>query len=358
MNNSLEIEAYKDMLAFNKENIQAKELYKDMQTWHLKNDKKDGVFYPTALIDKALDKAERAKLIIELEKGQPLGYEKHVDYMNRATRTYIYGVWRNTLSVYNFDNEIYKEVIKSPIPLDTPMSIYERLPEWCVYILLPNDSKLFSEGGMFGISCERARGFFVYMDYDGSPKNRKLCISVDYIAKKPNFLPFTLYLKEGVTIEDAMLDFYKSMKDNAEKSSNKLSMEELVAIKDGIAKDGEKVRTILSLLLWLCAEEPDITNIQGEPVTGEQLRLPRYAINKKTKRFIPPNNPTVFQLGKRLGSEIRQFEDKKASGDSRISSRKRPHIRKGHWHGYWKGTGQDKKFTIKWLPAVFVNSSI
>lgn len=358
MLNGTGINAYQDMLAFNKENLQAKELYKNMQTWHLKNDKKDGVFYPSALMDKELDKSERAKLLLELKKGSPSDYEKHVDYMNKSTRTYIYGVWRNTLSIYKFDSEIYKEVIKSPIPLDTPMSIYERLPEWCVYILLPDGNDLFSGNGMFGLSCERVRGFFVYMDYDGSPKDKKLCISIDYVADKPNFLPFTLLFKEGSTIEDGMLDFYKSMKKTAEKSINELRENELEVIKDGIIKDSEKVRVILSLLLWLCAEEPDITNMQGEPVTGEQLRLPKYGINKKTKRFIPPNNPTVFQLGKRLGGEIRQFKDKKATGDSRISSRKRPHIRKGHWHGYWKGTGQDKIFTIKWLPAVFVNSSI
>ena len=49
-------------------------------------------------------------------------------------------------------------------------------------------------------------------------------------------------------------------------------------------------------------------------------------------------------------------DERLGSGDSRISSRKRPHIRRGHWHGVWSGTGQNKEFKIYWQPAIFVNA--
>ena len=115
--------------------------------------------------------------------------------------------------------------------------------------------------------------------------------------------------------------------------------------------------TYLPMLLWLCAEEPDITNMMGEPLTTEQVRQPKYQ-QKKSGQFIPPNSPRIYKLGQRLGGEIREFKEQIAqSEDTRKGIAKRPHIRKGHWHGYWHGSGQDKQFVPKWLSAMFVNAS-
>ena len=69
-----------------------------------------------------------------------------------------------------------------------------------------------------------------------------------------------------------------------------------------------------------------------------------------------PETKEVYEIGKRLGGEIRTFNERITSGDSRISSRKRPHIRRGHWHGVWAGVGQNKEFKIYWQPAIFVNA--
>lgn len=92
----------------------------------------------------------------------------------------------------------------------------------------------------------------------------------------------------------------------------------------------------------------------AEAQTAAGVKLP--AADKKTGVFIPPNRPIIYNIGKRLGGEIRTFNDKIAATDSRISNRKRPHIRRGHWHGVWSGTGQNKEFKIYWQPAIFVNA--
>lgn len=60
----------------------------------------------------------------------------------------------------------------------------------------------------------------------------------------------------------------------------------------------------LPILLWLCVEDPDITNMKDERIEREQLFKPKYTIHKKTGVFVPPSQPIVFNLGKRLGSEI------------------------------------------------------
>lgn len=124
-----------------------------------------------------------------------------------------------------------------------------------------------------------------------------------------------------------------------------------------VKTDVDMLRIVLSCLLWLCAEEPDISNIIGEPINKDALRMPKYRINKKTGAFVPPEKPILYQIGSRLGGEIRTFNERIGSGDNRISARKRPHIRRGHWHGVWGGTGQNKQFKIYWQPAIFVNSN-
>ena len=66
---------------------------------------------------------------------------------------------------------------------------------------------------------------------------------------------------------------------------------------------------MLSALLWLCAEEPDISNITGEPIIRSELQAPKHTVHPKTKNFITPSMPTVYNIGKRLGGEIRQMND-------------------------------------------------
>lgn len=102
----------------------------------------------------------------------------------------------------------------------------------------------------------------------------------------------------------------------------------------------------MPILLWLCVEDPDISDIKDRRIERDELFKPKYTIHKKTGAFVPPNNPTVFNLGKRLGAEIRQYEEQLQSSDrDSPKGTKRPHIRKGHLHGYWVGKRGDQVCT-------------
>lgn len=70
--------------------------------------------------------------------------------------------------------------------------------------------------------------------------------------------------------------------------------------------------------------------------------------NKKTGAFIPPEKPLIYDVGARLGGEIRKKRDEIEHGLNSGTRTVRPHIRRGHWHGYWKGTGQNRHFDVKW----------
>lgn len=109
--------------------------------------------------------------------------------------------------------------------------------------------------------------------------------------------------------------------------------------------------SILSLLLWLCSEEPDISNIRGEPVSPEN---PVSRKVRKITRIYPAAGPTVLTVAARLGGEIRQSRDQ-VDYESGKTIRK-AHIRKAHWHGFWSGPrAGERKFSVKWLPPVLVS---
>lgn len=105
----------------------------------------------------------------------------------------------------------------------------------------------------------------------------------------------------------------------------------------------------------LCPETPDISNIQGEPIPKITLEQPKYTINKRTGVFIPPPNPFFYEIGRRLGGEIKQANDQLTNAGKGTGTGRRPHIRKAHYHGYWTGTGQNRNYIVKWISPIFVN---
>ena len=342
---------FNQMQAFNREFDDTKSIYRQMQLWQLKNTPDNGVFYPSGNLYHVSPRMMTAHVTGKIGKTA-------VDDMSHDQLTllryfwglHLFGAWRNTLSIYRIDSDIFSQIIKSPIPDDTPSTVFERLPEWCVYIDMPNQALTVITGSGRRASCS---GFWALFDVQNlagkSQRVLNLVLDIDDNIKTTHdaYQPLLIPIRDDMTVRQAILSVFDCMSHH---SSDAL-------ITRANAETEIKIIThLLSLLLWLCAEEPDISNINGEPISGEQLRMPKYRTNKKTGVFIPPSQPIIYNIGKRLGGEVRQFNEKVGTSDSRISARKRPHIRRGHWHGVWSGTGQNKHFNIYWQPAIFVNA--
>lgn len=358
--------AYQKMLDFNKNFKDTKRVYQEMQTLYLHYKFKDGVFcpsselYPIAPI-----------FLVERERGG-LGNKivNHMDERQISLLTYFWGLhtfgtWRNTLGVYRLDADIFKDVVRSPIPSDTPSTIFQRLPEWCVYMDMPKDTVSIVSEHNSSCSCD---GFWALLDYDIAPDTEKRRLVLNIVLNPSNkthtvydaYQPMRILIEDGLTVSEAFEQLF--IQDFSHDD-----MRHAIQAKKDMGNTRKLLMSLLSALLWLCAEEPDISNIQGEPLSREDIKKMGYQVNKKTGRFVPPSTPVIRELGKRLGGEIRVFKQKISDdkddisgGDEskKITRRVRPHIRSGHFHGYWKGSGQNKVFDVKWLPAIFVNSSI
>ena len=343
--------AFDKMTAFNKASPEAKEVYRKMQQWQVLNKPENGVFCPSSQLYPMSIKLMQAVASGLINKRSYADFtEQDMQTLQLFWGLHLFGAWRNTLGIYRIDKDILSDIVKSTIPNDTPSSIFSRLPEWCVYVELPHDYDVNITTDAYN---SRLLGFWALFDYQNVSSKPRLALNLVPNLKQmvnatfDQYQPIQLFIDDNLTVEQSINDWYQQVYNS--------SMDGITA---NIASnlDLKFAKTLLSSLLFLCAEEPDISNIQGEPVNKDALRLPKYRINKKTGVFIPPDKPIIYDIGKRLGGEIRTFNDKIATGDSRISSRKRPHIRRGHWHGVWSGTGQNKQFKIYWQPAIFVNA--
>lgn len=111
------------MNAFNKMFAQAKSCYKQMQAWHL-NNKPKHAFFP---LQNTLSLNKGLAALYELRGGKE---DEHI--LSVLCCLYLYGTWRNTLGIYQLDEEILKD--SKTLPDDTPVSIFYNLPDWCVYV--------------------------------------------------------------------------------------------------------------------------------------------------------------------------------------------------------------------------------
>ena len=342
--------AYQKLLDFNRANPETKEVYKKMQQWHLAEKPEHGIFCYTDALFKLSPRLARFELYGKMYPTVPLEImnEDKVGLLTYYWSLAVFGAWRNTLGIYRIDADIFSQMLEAEIPLDTPTAIFGRLPDWCVYVEFPKNA--------FFIDTDNSRvavnGFWAYADEQAVFTSYKhvLSIALDTDGKSDTqfdtMQPLHLLINDNLTIEQSV----KQLKIAAPKKRDAEAAERLRLSNVNL------MTSMLSVLLWLCADEPDITNIHGEPLSAEQMRLPKYTRHKKTGAFVPPNQPKVYDIGKRLGGEVRQFNERNSSEGSQPSSRKRPHIRRGHWHGVWKGTGQDKHFDLYWQPAIFVNA--
>lgn len=312
------------MNKFNREFSSAKDCYKKMQLAYLASKNKN-VFFPmqhTTALDMSL------YLRYQATSDDPTSDEA-IHILRTLNQLYLFGTWRNTLGIYRLDAEILKDC--KALPDDTPTEIFFNLPEWCVYLDISQANIAITQDDQ----NRHVKGFWACYDVIevNNLEHRALNFIIDTDSDDDLYLPQPLYLHADMTIEQSM-QYFDSVLESDESQST-------------------LIKGLLPYLLWLCVAEPEITH-RDEPIRRAELTRQKYSVNKKTGAFIPPDKPFLYEVGARLGGEIRKKQAEIEQGLSDGTRSMRPHIRRGHWHGYWKGTGQNRQFDVRWQPAIFV----
>ena len=256
----------------------------------------------------------------------------------------MYFAWRATKMEFRFDSDLAHELMATPVQGDIPADILRRLPSGCLYVSVDGSEII-----------EDCCGFFACFDQLTKGAAPVLNLFLDAGFHWP-VLMYTLPLS-GINLSE----FIKNRP-----QAPRLVQEVLLArcghpnpsevhTPEDVRQAGlEKILgKVLSLLLYLCSEEPDL------PDDYAPVRI-RDKMFGTQRRCIAPQNSSVWPVGVRLGALFRKAaQDAQYSGDSAEgpSGTVRPHVRRAHWHTYWIGPKSAQTALLRWIAPVIVGAN-
>jgi hypothetical protein len=264
--------------------------------------------------------------------------------------------WRPTESVYVFDPTILDAVWTTPIVGDIPVEVLYRLPEWGVWI--DTRGRSLANGAPLN-------GFFAHLTYQVARKIGLLSLAFDVGTGEENLIPYSIPLNCGGLHESIAVALSAVNLDRAARGE-RVDVNQIERDSEGRANPGMVeelaclISPVVSLVLYLCSATAEIRD------PAAPTRRPQRASAKKVKsgwRTFPPDRPTIWRVGDRLGEAIRLAENAETTSESRPGTHgahasPRPHIRRAHWHTYWTGAkraAEVRSPILKWLPPIPVN---
>lgn len=272
------------------------------------------------------------------------------DITEDAYRLMFLGTWRYGKGVYRFNRFIYKALTKdTQVNGIIPSSVLFNLPEYCLYIETKNLE-------YFG---DQILGFWVMLNWRGSKEEliqaegEERCELMIMLNNKDNpwatpqdYMP--IIIKDD-TLENCIkesISYAKRMHEEIDEDS----YHERIYDEVRISNDLELFKHIMPLILYLCSEEPEI-DLDRKPGI-QPMKPPVTKTNKHGDLIFPVEKPKIWEVGEKLGDKIRDGIERKEGG---LRDGVVPHIRRAHWHGYWRGPRKgEREFIYKWLAPIFV----
>jgi hypothetical protein len=273
-----------------------------------------------------------------LDKSNPLEFSEIWMNRSRIPELLTLGSWRQTQGVYLVDETVLEELWKTPLTGKIPVELLYRLPEWTTLINLPS--------GAFDL-VEGARMALCHLTTVGQH------VSIIIMLLQDNGFG-TLSMPLLGTIEESM-GFITGCLSNPETPVSQMAVQSFGSngrewAKTAFLHCADDIAGVLSTLLYLCSEEPDI---QGKPAK------PIKTMTKQGPRFFPPDKPREILVGVRLGVALRRGREARNEPSDGVMrgthASPRGHIRGAHWHTYWTGPRSAPVAKVKWLPPIPVN---
>lgn len=279
-----------------------------------------------------------AAILVNFKYSQflPLGVSKQVEFPLDKIPDYIaladIGTWRYTKGVYRINDEVANYLINSEFKGNIPTDKISKLPEWSIYVDCTN-LRLSS----FGLNVV---GFWASINYLELDKEKVLHFTPLYETTFGSDFSTCIRLDAG---QDLSIEADTALiQSHFKQQPSKENIEALNTFK----------KQVLQIILFICQDEPDIFE-NGTEVNEFDFRPTPQRI-KGGIRLFEAKKVRYFDVGVKTGRAIKEaFNSYQLSGKTQA-----PHIRRAHWHGYWKGSKmmENQEFFYKWIPPVLVNS--
>ena len=245
------------------------------------------------------------------------------------------GAWRFTQGVYQVDPTAYEAICGTPPKGPLGDENFEGAPDYCSYVVTQS----------LMIGATPVRGAFMYQDFDFTQNCRGLCMVLDL---GDQYFAFDIALGSGTLEESLNVALARQVETGAPDA-----VSALMASGPNTAKDLRRaVEAVVSLYLYLCAENADIGEGSERPAKPQPKRT------KRGYRLFPPNNPKVWAVASRVGAKLRasrEWAAQRAANDEQgTHAGPRPHFRRAHWHTYLVGPGKGRS-VHRWVHPCLVN---
>ena len=246
------------------------------------------------------------------------------------------GSWRYSQGYYRFDSDVYTGLMTMPLGGKLPLEAFLRLPEWCVYVETP----------YLAFASMPLAGVYAHLEYDVKRDEPELRLLLDLDTDRTSsFIPIPIHLA-NITLRESLDMLF----DNADRMAENIGVEKQLDA-SSLAKLKSMMEDlttiILSLLLYLCSDEPEIDD-ERDPTATPKINRP--VRTKHGGRVFIPERPRIWNVGKPTGSRFR-------SAITAYYERhgKMPNIRQARWHDCGSEShGDERKFGYKWVPPAVV----
>lgn len=236
--------------------------------------------------------------------------------------------WRMSKGIYVFDPDLQAALTSTSLDRELPVELLQRMPEWCVYVALPDlqpDQSI-------------VHGAWVHLNTwdEGRTMELRFVLNITRPDGMPGVLAVPVDLTAG-TLKGGIASVL-----SAGPAVDAGTLDSLHGV----------LEATLNLTLYLCSEQPDYSD-------REPPGLPETKRVKGQVRVFAPHGPTIVPVGTRIGAIIREGRAARARAEDGSSDRTRPvpHVRAAHWHLYWTGPKTERQTpVIKWIAPTLVNA--
>jgi hypothetical protein len=255
--------------------------------------------------------------------------------------------WRPTKGIYRFHPALYEALIETDLEGEIPSSLFLRMPGQAVYVEM-----LESENMPYPIE-----GFFAYLSRMGKQDELQIVAllrpgndlyGVDLNPIRDNLL-FSLPLGNHPVSDLVRLQFERSESEADEDGTPKKRRYSEMAEESKLIIE-HVVSSMLSMVLYLCSEQPEIDNwFPPEP---------KAKFFGTKRRLIAAKEVKNWDVGLRIGAalDLSSKRDRTNSNEGGSDNTVRPHIRRAHWHSYWVGKRGEQALSLRWLPPIAVKA--
>ncbi|MCH7303509.1 hypothetical protein MMP74_03755 [Acinetobacter sp. NIPH 1869] len=251
------------------------------------------------------------------------------------------GTWRYSKGIYKVDDLIAKNLINTDISIKIPSILLLNQPEWSMYVDTSNFDILLKGKKVIGfwsnINCFHTASS-TYSD------NKFLIITPLLENGFEEMLSVSILLnpKQNQTVEEITESIPKILGEFADYSNR---------TNDQIREINDFKKIVVQILLFISQPEPDISEDEKQIIS---LNNRTYPVKIKSQlRFFEAKKIRKFNVGFRIGNELRQSITDYLNSGKKVE----PHLRRAHWHGYWKGSRKQNKqiFFYQWIRPLLVN---